>query len=665
MKLGSVLGICWITSLALLAACSSTDSDTSGLLDGGGSGGGSTAKYNVGVDGPDCVEPGQFTSGYEVSVSTLSGAVAKNVYVSILALTDPDDETTSVGTVRATMPDGSTRLNGANTNDEGTVSFTFTPPSDAIRNSVLVTIVATVKVNDVDSGSGTLPLELQPLSKPSVSVQGPDDGSGTRPSSGSLVVASGELAPDFVVSVAKSQNGCGTSGPIKGATITVTPKLTDASIRIVEGTTLLDGTASFDYIAPTVTTRTADQVSVVANYNGVNSDPAVYSLFVDPPPPEPDTTVTITGPSSASAGQEQTGYSISVQSASTAKVAQENVKVLVTLSDSGTVTFEPNSQGLRGVTDAFGKVAFSITPKSTTASNTTVTVTVKLDTTNKPDLATSCAQTGSTCTATFDVLVQPDIFKFTAPVFGSAGTVGELNAVPLAFLWTTASGTGVPGCVNLSAAFQGSGTSPYLLKINGDNVPAAQTRVVQLASDGTFQVPVAVLSDRSGFVQVTANENRKCVTSTTTTSGPLTATTGVQFIDEVCETTSDGRNCVDLTAPLRVLTSPDDSGNQRTAALTLSVLNSAYSPVDGAQVLFTIIDPAATNDPNERVFPGGGTTNANGIASSLYYIPVLALDPDEVATVDVRGCVRRTTSTGDEASQVCSTRRIEIVAPAE
>jgi hypothetical protein len=688
MKLSHVLGGATLALASLLVGCGSSSDSGGDLSPGTGSGGGGSTggQYTVVLDGPDCTEPGSSTSGYTATVKTRSGAVASGVYVALSARTNPTDATTSVGTIRAAKPDGSgTTLNGGTTNTAGVVAFSFTPPSSAIRESVAISLVAKTSTDATTScaatGTACYGVELQPTVKPSVSVQGPLVG-GARVPSRSLTVESGELAPDFLVTVTRSSS-CSSGGRTSGATIAVTPALTGGSVRIVQGTTALDGTASFDYQAPTVSASSAEKLSVVATYNGVASDATVYELTVAPPPPPGSTVVTITGPTTASAGAAQSGYTALVETvetttsstgaSTTTRSARPNTQLNLSVTN-GTVTTQANANGIGGVTDEFGKVAFSITPSTSSTSNQTLTITGATVNTNDTVLTSSCALSASRCSTTFQVRVQPDSFQFTAPVFGASGTVGELNAVPLSFQWATAGTSsatatpakaGVAGCVNLSATFTGNGTSPYLLKINGDNVPASQTRVVKLDANGNFQVPVAVLSDRSGFVQVTAAENRSCVTSTTSTSGTLSATTGVQFVDEICETTADGRNCVDLTAPLRVLTSPDTAGAQRTADLSFQVLNSAYAPVDGAQVLFRIVTKGNASDPNERVFPGGGTTNASGVATSKYYIPTFnpALSTTDTSKfVDVQACVRRQTGSS-ESAEVCSTRRIQIVAP--
>jgi hypothetical protein len=654
MNLATALRGASVIAALLLGACGSSSDDGGGLLDGGdGSGTGSSSKYNVVLDGPDCVEPGVTASGYTATVTTISGAVAKNVFVAITAAAG----TASAGTIRATTPEGTTRLGGANTDTTGVVPFTYTPPSDTIRDSVAVTITAAVKVSDATAGTTDYPIELHPTTKPVVSVQGPENASGVRQSSGSVTAASGALLPDFIATVSRPASGCGTGGRISGASIAVTPTLTAASVRLVDTTTLIDGTAAFDYIAPTVTVATLDTLSIVATYNGVASDATTFKLTVAPPPDPDTTTVTISGPSTASASQTQTGYTALVQSvaADGTKLARPNTALNFTLSDGGTVTPAANASGQIGVTDSFGKVTFTVTPKSSTTANQNITITAAADTTTDSTLKTSCALTGSVCSGTFKVTVQPDVFKFTAPIYGASGTVGELNAVPLTFQWVSSSGVGVAGCVNLTATFTGSGSTTNLLKINGGS-PTATAQLL-LGSDGAFQVPVKVLSDRAGTVQVTA---ANCSGGT---SGTLTATTAVQFIDEICETTTDGRNCVDLQAPLRTLASPDASGNQRSVALTFTVLNAAYAPVNGAQVLFSLVTPAASSDPNERVFPGGGTTSASGTAASAYYVPTLNLTSGQTVDVDVQGCVRKNATGSDPSGTVCSTRRIQIVGP--
>lgn len=651
-------------ALLLLGACGSSSDDT-GLLNPSDPGSGAS-KYIVTLDGPDCVEVGSTATGFTAKLTTASGGLGKNVYVALTATVGDTD----AGTIRATKPEGGTTIGGANTSALGVVPFTYTPPTDAIRNPVVVTLTGTAKVDDADAGTAKMLLSLEPGAGPSVRVQGPlAEGSTTvRASSGQVEADPGELVPDFLVTASRTTSSCAGAGPLSGASITVTPTLVGAKARLVDAATLLDGTAAFDYIAPSsVTALTTDTLTVKVT-SGASSTTQTFDVVVNPTPPPSTVRVRVSGPTTVSPNVSQAGYTATVESvdAEGTVIASEATKLAITLSDGGAVTLTPNAEGLRGVTDANGKVGFSITPLTSTTANRSIVLTAKVDTTNSSALTAACALATSTCTQTLDLLVQPDVFSFTSPIYGAQGTVGEPNAVPLSFRWATAAGTGVPGCVNLSASFQGSSTSPYLLKINGDPVPATQTRVVKLGSDGGLQVPVSVLSDRSGFVLVTATENRACGASTVT-SGTLTASTGVQFVDEICVTTSDGRNCVDLQAPLRTLSSPDASGVQRTVNLTFTVLNNAYQPVDGAQVLFNIVTPAnGASTSNERIFPGGGTTSASGVATSQYYVPTFtpALTATDVRTVDVQACVRRFTSTGtDTGALVCSTRRIEIVGP--
>lgn len=658
----SLRSVCAALALLLAACGSSSDDDTGGLLDdGGGSGGGDTPRtYTLAIDGPVCIEPGTTASGFTVT-ATADDEPAGGVFIDIDVVAGDQ----AIGTVRATTPEGSTRIGGANSDASGVVPFTVTAPTDDISNPVQLTIVATAKNAGADAGQADYDLTLEPSTPPRVQVQGPTDpATGARLGSGQVEVQSGELAGPFLVTVMRGSGGCGAAGALRGATVAVTPQLAAAAISYEnEGVTLVDGTEKFDYIAPAVSARTVDTLSVVASAAGTASMPVSFNLAVLPPPPPPSVRVTVSGPTTVAPSQTQPGYTArveTVETGETAGQARQGTRLTVTLSDGGEVIQEPNDLGTIGQTGSDGLLHFSVKPKSTTAANQTIVISAKVETVGDSAATTACALASSRCTGTLDVRVQPDVFDFTAPEYGVQGIVGEPNAVALQFQWQTTVGEPVPACVNLSAVFQGSGSSPYLLKINGDPVPSTQTRQVRLNANGVFQVPVAVFSDRSGFVEIRATENRSC--ASTTTSGALTASTGVQFVDEICEVADNGQNCVDLTAPLRVLTSPDESGEQRTADLTFKVLNRAYQPVDGRQVTFAITDPAHAGDPNERVFPGGGTTNASGIATSEYFIPSLLLAAGEVATVRVQACVR---NIDGEDDVVCSEREIEIVADTE
>ena len=97
-----------------------------------------------------------------------------------------------------------------------------------------------------------------------------------------------------------------------------------------------------------------------------------------------------------------------------------------------------------------------------------------------------------------------------------------------------------------------------------------------------------------------------------------------------------------------------DATEQPSVELTMEVRNNAFQPINGAQVLFRILSPSVTR-PNERVFPGGGTTDANGLARSRYFAPNVTAE----SLVDIEACVRASGS-GDESGQVCRRRQLTL-----
>ncbi|WP_348672954.1 hypothetical protein [uncultured Abyssibacter sp.] len=647
-----------------LAACSD-DTPTGGLLNQDGDSGGvdPDAEYVLTLEGPTCVTAGRTSDPFTALLTTTEGDPVPDVFV----LIEPFVGDEAAGSITATAPDGRQRVGGANTDDDGEMVFTYRAPTE-VRTEINVSLEGTAVVDDDVRGEDQLSVRVPAESAPTVRVQGPvNPSTGNRVASGSLEVAAGELASEFLVTVTSSGGCGGTSQPVRGAVVDVETSLTNSVIRQTEQETLLDGTAVFDYLAPSqVSARTADVLTVFGSTGGGTTE-REYTLFVLPGPPDPYARLTVRGPTSVPAGTTQSGYIATAEQVQEDAAGNEtvtalpDVKINLSSSDSGTFTVQTNNDGLRGVTDEFGIVRFGFRPAASGNAAQTVDLTAAIATSDDAEAQALCEGTDADCTDTIEVQVQADTFTFTAPDFGDSALVGANNAVNLAIDWRDGTGAGVTGCVDLSTTFNGASGTSFGLIINNDPVTATQTRRARVVN-GAFERPHALYSDRSGFVTVIAEDNRDCESSPTP---QLEATTGVQFQDEICTTTSDGRNCVDLQAPLRVLTSPDDAGNQRTATLTFEVRNNAFQPVDGAQVTFEIITAASAGDPNERVFPGGGTTNANGVATSRYFVPTFnpPLGEDEIRTVDVRACVRRIAADGSDNGQVCSTRRIEIVAP--
>lgn len=654
-----------IALLVLMLSACSDDTPTGGLLNEQNQNNADEpqGEFEIALDGPTCVAAGRVSEEFTATVTDEAGDPVTDTFI----LIEPFFGDEPAGSVTALDPDGRPALGGANTDSRGELIFTYRAPEE-LRTEIAVTLEASALVDDEERGDGQIGIRVAAPNPPQLRVQGPiNPTSSTRIPSGSLELDAGELAPGFRVTVS-ARDGCdGTVRPVRGAGLEIETVLANAVIRQTDTETLLDGTAEFDYLAPAeVSARTRDTITV-QSFNAAGAGEAEYSLFVLPGPPDPFARIRVRGPTSVPAGTEQTGYTATVEqvqidnSGTEVVTALPGVKVNLTSSDNGRFDVQTNGEGLRGVTDDFGTVGFSFTPSASGNEAQTITLTAAVGTADNPDAQALCQQADADCSDTIDIQVQADTFQFTAPDFGASGLVGPNNAVPIEIEWRDGTGAGVTGCVDLSTSFTGASGTSFGLIINEDPVTATQTRRARVIN-GTFEQPHALYSDRSGFVTVTATDNRDCENNP---SDQLEATNGVQFQDEICTTTSDGRNCVDLQAPLRVLSSPDEAGEQRTANLTFEVRNNAFQPVDGAQVTFTIVTAASPGNPNERVFPGGGTTNGSGVATSRYFVPQFnpPLAEDEVRNVDVRACVRRIAADGSDNGQVCSTRRIQVVAP--
>lgn len=372
--------------------------------------------------------------------------------------------------------------------------------------------------------------------------------------------------------------------------------------------------------------------------------------------------LTMTGPTSGSPGVDLPGFRVSInQGTGTRTTAAEGVGVTLTATN-GTVSIVERGvtrPGLgSGFTDAFGRINFVFTPDPVLTANATGIVRATISDPRYLDLCFD--EVNAVCDGSLSVAIQRDDFRFTAPVFGSSVTVGRPNAQRLQFNWRNANGqpivnpNGGNPCVNLEARFTGAGvTAQRGIIISGDPTPPQQRRTVQLNTAGNFAQTVEVFSDLSGFVEIDARENRGCGASP---EEGLIATTGMQFIDEFCEQSADGRDCVDLRMPLALTVVPD-AVEQSSVELVMEVRNNAFQPINAAQVLFRILVPSVPRT-NERIFPGGGTTDATGLARSRYYAPNIAA----ATTVDIEACVREAGS-GDEAGQVCRRRQLTLRPP--
>lgn len=333
-----------------------------------------------------------------------------------------------------------------------------------------------------------------------------------------------------------------------------------------------------------------------------------------------DAILTLSGPENAAPGQTTIGYLASLTTADGTAVENQFIAILPV--EGGQIAAPPDQPATNGAnTDAFGRVRFSFTPPDDVTEATTINI-----------RATATDDNNLEVEDTLRVTVRPDVFQFTAPNPNTPVQVGSANAEPISFQWVRdaeAGGGGVSGEVRLSI------NNNARIVVNDDPQNAQQQVTIQTSatSGGNFRVPVSIFSNTSGFATLTARDN-----AATT----RTATVNVQFVDQAG--TSEGtRNLT--AAPLIVEPAPSSS---RFSQLEFEVLNDAFDPVTGIDVTFELLIPAGGGN-NERVFPGGGTTDAQGRASAQYEAGVVE------GTATVRACVRNTSN--------CDTRDITIAEP--
>lgn len=568
------------------------------------------------------------------------------------------------------------------TDGDGVITFSYTAPRPDTQTNLPILIGASARVG-TDTISTDYSLQVVSRGQPTLVLRGPAD----EPSGRIEVLA------DAIVAGLSVTFTDGLGEPLVGRSVTLTPST--GTVTIADDSTSFtdsNGQIRFDYTAPlTVTARSRATITARASADG-SSPTSTYQVTLLPTPPASAPRLSLSGPSEASPAEKRTGFRALFVRADGQSIQSAPVALSVTNGSVAIVENGVERPGLTtGTTDAFGQVFFNVTP-NTGAADATARVSASLGSSAGSDLSQQC-QNGGTCTAALNVTVRADTFRFIAPVFGTNVSVGEPNAQPLSFRWQTAAGAGVPKCIDLDAAFQGSSDAPFGLIVSGDPTPRTQVRRVQLSDAGEIQTGVAIYSDRSGFVSITARENRDCLAGGATSTG-LTASTGVQFVDQP----GTANNHVDLDAPLKVQES-SDTGSQRRVTVTLDVRNDAFGRLDGEQVLFCLspgptetrttntdssTTPPTTStstssgsrglDINERVFPGGGTTNSEGVATTQYFVPALGLTSQttqssatfsttvtQTATVDISGCVRRSSCSTSNDGQVCSTRRVEIV----
>lgn len=626
------------------------------------------------------VVAGKSQAGFRLRLTDGAGRPLGGKTVSVRPRISGSSPSTAAGTV--TLSRTATAL-------DGTINFSYTAPRPATQSDtpILIGVSTTFRPSTESTTSETITSDyaLTVVSRglPKLVLRGPSD----EPSGRIDVVA------DNIVAGLSATFTDGLGEPITAQELTLTPSI--GTLRIADDSSTAtdsNGQIRFDYFAPaTVTARSRATITARGSADGSNIT-STYLLNVLPIPADAAPRLTLTGPTEASPAQKRVGFTASFVRQDGQAIEGAPISFTTTGGTVGIIENGVERPGLStGTTDSFGRISFTLTPAST-AADTTARITAGLGSGASSSLSQQCQSSGS-CTAALNVTVRADTFRFLSPVFGTNVTVGVPNAQPLSFRWQDSAGAGVPACIDLDASFTGSSNAPFGLIVSTDPTPRTQIRRVQLNASGEIQTGVSVYSDRSGFVNITARENRNCLEAGGTSTG-LSATTGVQFVDEP----GTANNHVDLDAPLKVQES-SDTGSQRRATVTLNVRNNAFGVLDGEQVLFCISDrtistttttsntsttpPTTTSttsapqsraeNQNERVFPGGGTTNSEGIATTQYFVPLLNLTNNstvngtttttttQTAGVVISGCVRRASCTQSNDGQVCSTRNVQIV----
>ena len=584
-----------------IAACSTDDSVGSGLLDPGGGSGGTVDPDNVNLR---ILGPGSAGSGgvAVVSACTESGFIAE--------LTDGGGDGIPKVFVRVRPDLGSVKASngssngGATTDAQGRARFDYIAPANVTRNDIDV-LVASVTIDDVVVNSDDFEVEVVPGPPPELSIIGPA-------ASGALKVPAGTTRTGFIAEVTPGES----CQPREGHTVSFQTNLGEINappddFASFSGTTDRFGEVEFSYTAPdTVSASTRVMIRAEASVSR-QTDTATYALSVEPP------TLSFTGPNDAAPGRVRTGFQLQLTRSD--GIALQGEKISVTSSVQGTISdTNPNPSAERFVTDAFGRINFSFKPPVSITTETVATLTATV--------------TGTPLTRSFDLTIKPDTFLFTAPDAGTPIPVGVNNRQPLNFSWRTATSDGgapVQGTLKLT-----TDSPTALFVVNDDPQNPVDSVVVNTNSSGTFAFPVAIYSNSSEFVTITARDQAATQRQTTLT---------VQFVDQPGTTPGHVNLVVD---PLQVETS---TTTQNKATIEFTVLNEAFEPIAGQDVSFTLVQ-SASGDNLERIFPGGGTTDGQGQARSEYF------SGRSAGTARIRACV---VSVGR-----CQERDVEVVTPA-
>lgn len=339
--------------------------------------------------------------------------------------------------------------------------------------------------------------------------------------------------------------------------------------------------------------------------------------------------LTLTGPSDASPNIEAKSFlAILKQGDGTTAIPAQT---LTFKSDKPGGIFKVNdAAATSGSTNGRGELLFSYTPSKAIAEDTPVVLTVTSEYADAD---------GVMIARTITLNVRADVFRFSAPDFGTSAALGVDNAEPLHFQWANAEEAGgafVAGCLKLT--LDASKDKAYLFTDNDPNTRKQSFQLSTSSGDGDFTRPVSVYSESADPVEITATD---CSIAS------HTAKVSIEFVDEPC--TAVG--CVNLsTASGTVAQSPDTNMTQRRVLLTSTVFNADNEPAEGVKLSFKILTAVGSGPSyREKVSPPGGTTNSEGVASTEYFVP------DNTGTAKIQACAAR--ASGDP---VCETVNILV-----
>lgn len=579
------------------------------------------------------------TAGQPVSGTTLN-----------FTLTDASDR--EPGTLLTASGGTPTRTSFV-TNSNGEVRFRYKAPRATTAQRVTLNANFRFGSETVDA-KNPVTITVNKIAAPVLTAEGPN----AEPS-GAIQIATGTPITGFRATLVDGQGN-----PVVGKALTISPSVGTVTTPTGLATDGV-GQVTFDYRAPTVTANTAVTIRIAASDVDGASPTVSYGLTVTPTPPEPSPQMSIVGPSEALPNQTRSGYTLSFKRAN--NTALEGARVRLTANPSGNQISVLGSDGVEqpgnalGVVDAFGEVRFNVKAATIGSSDTTFTVSAALDSNNKAALASQCqSDPDAVCTASKIVTVRADRFGFAAPpAYGASAPTGRDQATKLNFEWKDANGTGVAGCLDLTISAPGGSTgSKYGLIVSGDPTSPSERKRVLLNSNGNFDTTeaLAAYSDRSGFAEITATENRTC--SDTVATNARKSTTALQFVDVIPNREFN----VTLTGQSDKMTLTRDTQQP----LTLEVLNDASQPLDNIKVRFGFCQAATSpKSDNEEITPGGGTTGNDGKVSTTYLLPsTFAAGQPANNIVKITACIDGSYSAcADEGSNVCDTFDIFLQQP--